>query len=114
MMVIGCDYHPTWQRICWLDTSTGETGEKKLEHAAGEPEKFYRGLPGPALIGIESRGNFQWFVDSYRGAPAVRIYRIAYGRAAKKLWEGNCERECLSGADWWSVGKDLGNADGEY
>src|SRR6266403_512271 len=63
MMIIGCDYHPSWQQICWLDTVTGETGEKKLEHASGEAEKFYRGLPGPALIGMESTGNCQWFVE---------------------------------------------------
>jgi transposase len=63
MMVIGCDYHPSWQQICWLDTATGETEEKKLEHASGEAEKFYRGLAGPALIGMESTGNCQWFVE---------------------------------------------------
>jgi transposase len=63
MIVIGCDYHPSWQQISFLDTLTGETGEKKLEHASGEAEKFYRGLPGPALIGMESTGNCQWFVE---------------------------------------------------
>src|SRR5712671_7695692 len=63
MMVIGCDYHPSWQQICWLDTATGETEERKLEHASGEAEKFYRGLPGHALIGMESTGNSQWFVE---------------------------------------------------
>src|SRR4029077_15564860 len=63
MMIIGCDYHPSWQQICWMDTVTGETGEKKLEHASGEAEKFYRGLPAPALIGMESTGNCQWFVE---------------------------------------------------
>src|SRR2546425_9606512 len=63
MMIIGCDYHPSWQQICWLYTITGETGEKKLEHASGEAERFYRQLPGPALIGMESTGNCQWFVE---------------------------------------------------
>jgi len=63
MLVIGCDYHPSWQQICWLDTETGETEEKKLEHASGEAEKFYRGLPGHALVGMESTGNCQWFVE---------------------------------------------------
>jgi len=63
MMIIGCDYHPSWQQICWMDTVTGETGEKKLEHASGEAEKFYRGLSVPALIGMESTGNCQWFVE---------------------------------------------------
>ena len=63
MIMIGCDYHPSWQQICFLDTLTGETDEKKLDHASGEAEKFYRGLPGPALIGMESTGNCQWFVE---------------------------------------------------
>ena len=63
MMVIGCDFHPSWQQVSWVDMTTGETGEQKLVHAAGEAEKFYRGLPGPALIGMESTGNCQWFVE---------------------------------------------------
>jgi len=63
MLIIGCDYHPSWQQICWMDTLTGETEEKKLEHASGEAEKFYRGLLAPALIGMESTGNCQWFVE---------------------------------------------------
>jgi len=28
MMIIGCDYHPSWQQICWLDTLTGETEKR--------------------------------------------------------------------------------------
>jgi len=63
MMVIGCDYHPSWQQICWVDTATGETGEQKLEHASGEAARFYRQLRAPALIGMESTGNCQWFVE---------------------------------------------------
>jgi len=63
MRMIGCDYHPAWQQICWLETSTGETGERRLEHASGEAEKFYRQLVEPAVIGMESTGNCQWFVD---------------------------------------------------
>jgi transposase len=63
MMIIGCDYHPSWQQICWLDTATGETAETKLEHTSGEAERFYQQVPGPALIGMESTGNCQWFVD---------------------------------------------------
>jgi transposase len=63
MLIIGCDYHPSWQQICWMDTETGETEEKKLDHASGEAERFYRQLPGPAVIGMESTGNCQWFVE---------------------------------------------------
>jgi transposase len=63
MILIGCDFHPSWQQVCWVDTATGETGEAKLVHATGEAEKFYRQLPAPALIGMESTGNCQWFVE---------------------------------------------------
>jgi transposase len=63
MIVIGCDFHPSWQQICWVDTTTGETEEKKLDHASGEAERFYRRLQGPVLIGMESTGNCQWFVE---------------------------------------------------
>ena len=32
-------------------------------HAPGEVEKFYRRFAAPALIGMESTGNCQWFVE---------------------------------------------------
>ncbi len=63
MMIIGCDFHPRWQQVAWVDTETGETGERKLVHAPGEVEKFYRQFAAPAVIGMESTGNCQWFVD---------------------------------------------------
>jgi transposase len=63
MRIIGCDYHPSWQQICWLETTTGETGEAKLDHASGEATRFYRGIVGHALVGMESTGNCQWFVE---------------------------------------------------
>jgi transposase len=63
MRIIGCDYHPSWQQVCWLETTTGETGEQKLEHASGEATRFYRELVEHALIGMESTGNCQWFVE---------------------------------------------------
>jgi hypothetical protein len=45
MMIIGCDFHPSWQQVSWLDTETGETGERKLVQASGDAERFYRQLP---------------------------------------------------------------------
>lgn len=63
MIIIGCDFHPSWQQIAWLDTETGETGERKLVHADGDAERFYRQLPKPVLIGIEATGNSHWMVD---------------------------------------------------
>jgi transposase len=63
MMIIGCDFHPSWQQVSWLDTETGETGERKLVHAEGDAERFYRQVPAPALVGMEATGNSHWFVD---------------------------------------------------
>ena len=50
MMIIGCDFHPSWQQVSWLDTETGESGERKLVQASGDAERFYRQLPAPALV----------------------------------------------------------------
>jgi transposase len=63
MMIIGCDFHPSWQQVSWLDSETGETGEHKLVHAAGEAKRFYEQLASPALIGMEATGNSQWFIE---------------------------------------------------
>ena len=63
MMIIGCDFHPSWQQVSWLDTETGETGERKLVHAAGDAKVFYQQAAVPALIGMEATGNSQWFVE---------------------------------------------------
>jgi len=63
MMIIGCDFHPSWQQVSWLDTETGETGEQKLVHASGDAKSFYARLPRPVLIGMEATGNSQWFIE---------------------------------------------------
>jgi transposase len=63
MMIIGCDFHPSWQQIAWLNTETGETGEQKLVHAAGDAKLFYQQLAAPVLIGMEATGNSQWFLE---------------------------------------------------
>ena len=63
MIVIGCDFHPSFQQIAILDTECGTTTEHKLMHTSGEAERFYRALASPALVGIETVGNDQWFVQ---------------------------------------------------
>lgn len=63
MIIIGCDYHPSFQQIAWIDTGTGEIQERKLRHGDGEAERFYRQLSGPVRVGLESTGNCHWFVD---------------------------------------------------
>jgi len=63
MKIIGCDFHPSWQQVAWLDAETGETGECKLVNGDGEAERFYRALAEPALVGVEACGNSQWFLE---------------------------------------------------
>jgi transposase len=63
MMIIGCDFHPSWQQVSWLNTETGEAGEQKLVHGTGEAKRFYQQLAAPVLIGMEATGNSQWFVE---------------------------------------------------
>jgi transposase len=63
MVLIGCDFHPSWQQISWLNQKTGETGDVKLVHEPGAVEKFYRQFPLGSRIGMEATGNCQWFVE---------------------------------------------------
>jgi len=63
MLIVGCDFHPSWQQVSWLDTETGETGDRKLVNASGEAKMFYQQLVGPVLIGMEATGNSQWFIE---------------------------------------------------
>src|SRR6516225_1163013 len=61
MMIIGCDFHPSFQQIACLDQETGEYEERRLSHR-GEAVAFYRSLAGrEVLIGVEATGNDRWF-----------------------------------------------------
>ena len=63
MIIIGCDYHPGFQQIAFVDTETGELQERRLEHRE-EAEKFYRdlGAQGAAVrLGMEASGHARWF-----------------------------------------------------
>jgi transposase len=61
MWIIGCDFHPRFQQIAFVNSETGECGQRRLEHANGEAEQFYRGLQGPVRVGIEAGGYSFWF-----------------------------------------------------
>jgi hypothetical protein len=43
-MMIGVDYHPSFQQISFLMEETGEYSEQRLNHSDGEAEQFYRDL----------------------------------------------------------------------
>jgi transposase len=63
MIIVGCDFHPSWQQVAVLDTETREVMERKLVNGDREAERCYRQLPVPSLIGVEACGNSQWFID---------------------------------------------------
>ena len=44
MLIIGVDYHPSFQTIAFLKEETGECGEQELNHRDGQAERFYREL----------------------------------------------------------------------
>lgn len=61
MMIIGCDYHPSFQQIAFVDTRTGECDERRLTHKM-EAESFYRSLHGQNVqVGMEATGHARWF-----------------------------------------------------
>jgi hypothetical protein len=49
MMLIGVDYHPSFQTIAFVMEETGECGEQDLNHSDGQAEKFYRDLKQRAV-----------------------------------------------------------------
>jgi hypothetical protein len=59
MMIIGCDYHPSFQQVAWLDSKSGECGERKLTHPVEAdsswrpPRSKRRAAAGRILIPIE-------------------------------------------------------------
>ena len=63
MIIIGCDYHPGFQQIAFVDTDTGELNERKLGHRE-EAEQFYRQLEvrgKKVRVGMEASGHARWF-----------------------------------------------------
>jgi transposase len=64
MMIIGVDYHPSFQTIAFLMEETGECGEQELNHSNGEAERFYRDLKQRGTrvrVGMEATGYSRWF-----------------------------------------------------
>ena len=64
MLIIGVDYHPSFQQIAFLNQGTGECGERRLNHSYGEAEAFYRDLIARGihvLVGLAATGFSRWF-----------------------------------------------------
>jgi transposase len=63
MLSIGCDYHPGFQQIAFVDQETGEFGERRLQHPE-ETQRFYRELHSQGKtvrVGMEASGHGRWF-----------------------------------------------------
>jgi transposase len=63
MLIIGCDYHPGFQQIAYVDSETGEIQERRVRHPE-EAEKFYRALREQGVqvrVGMEASGHSCWF-----------------------------------------------------
>ena len=63
-MMIGVDYHPSFQQIAFLIEGAGEYEERRLNHSDGEAEQFYRDLQLRGVhvrVGMEATGYSRWF-----------------------------------------------------
>jgi transposase len=64
LVIIGLDYHPSFQQIAFVDDETGEFGEKQLVHGNQKAESFYRELKKRGVrvrVGMEATGHPGWF-----------------------------------------------------
>ena len=101
MLIIGCDYHPSFQQIAFVDTETGEFQEQRLSHRE-EAERFYRDLAAQGRkgrVGMEASGHARWFerllaelkVELWRGDAA----KIQAKRVRKKKTDREDARHIL-------------------
>src|SRR5438128_11020790 len=64
MMIIGIDYHPSFQAIAFLMEETGEYDERELSHSEGEAGRCCRDLQQRGIsvrVGMEATGYSRWF-----------------------------------------------------
>jgi hypothetical protein len=58
VIIVGCDYHPSFQQVAFVDTESGELKEQRLGHREGA-EEFYRALAATGQqvrVGMEPLG----------------------------------------------------------
>ena len=78
MNIIGCDLHPRYQVVAWIDEETGEIRKRRLTHDQEEPRAFYASWPRGARIGIEA-------------TPALWFERLL-AECGHELWVGDAAR----------------------
>ena len=95
MMIIGCDYHPGFQQIAFVDTETGELQERRLEHRE-EAEKFYRDLVAQGTkvrVGMEASGHARWFERLLSELPCELWIGDAAAIHAKRVRKQKTDRQ---------------------
>jgi transposase len=66
MIIIGCDFHASFQEVAIFEEETGEISNRRL----GQPEeakRFYETLCGRVRVGMEACGFSRWFEDLVNG-----------------------------------------------
>jgi hypothetical protein len=85
MMIIGVDYHPSFQTIAFLMEETGECGEQELNHSDGQAERFYRdlqqrGMRGRAEHRSVADAKFLHTFDATNTGSQITAEKTAVGR----------------------------------
>jgi len=95
------DYDPSVQQIAFVNTDTGECGERRLSHSDREAEKFYRELKAAGCnvrVGMEATGHARWF-------ERLQLQAVAMNEGVRRktaLWSksGRAQLESLWLAPW--------------
>ena len=78
MIIVGCDYHPGFQQIAFVDTDSGELQERRLQHRE-EAEEFYRELAAQGMkvrVGMEDGATSTMQFQNQNPGAFYRPYRF--------------------------------------
>ena len=98
MIIIGCDYHPGFQQIAFVDTETGDCGEQRLEHSEAA-EKFYRDLAAQGIqvrVAMEASGQAQIMLTPTRKSHNGSCTATALRRSGTLCTRGLAQRTLRS------------------
>src|SRR5438128_12421666 len=96
MIIIGCDYHPGFQQMAFVNTDTGELEERRLQHRE-EAEKFYRDLAAQLLTPLVQHKEKGPAVPAPPSSPTAvevctRYARESASAAGRRAWAAQAAR----------------------
>ncbi len=109
MIIVGVDYHPSFQTIAFWMEETGEYVEQELNHSDGEAERFYRKLKEKGVsvrVGMEATGHARWFerllaelgFELWIGDPAeIKAKRVRKKAPASAGADADADHESAAG-----------------